>query len=96
MHTFIYPSQDTYINNAEVYRNKNFGIDEILEIYASNLGSELVYESPYWHTAPLTASSYGNEGWLAYTTSSVFIYSGSKWYAFGLTSSAVPGNYLYS
>lgn len=91
MHTFIYPSQDTYINNSPKYRNQNFGLDEILEIYATNNGSKLVYTSPDWHEAPLTASSYGNEGWLAYTTSSIFIYSGSKWYAFGLTSSVVPG-----
>jgi len=90
MHTFIYPTQDTYINNSSKYKNKNFGLDEILEIYASNNGKKLVYTNPYWHDAPLTASSYGNEGWLAYTTSSIFIYSGSKWYAFGLTSSAIP------
>jgi hypothetical protein len=91
MHTFIYPTQDTYINNSSKYKNKNFGLDEILEIYASNDGKKTVYSSPYWYDAPLTASSYGNEGWLAYTTSSIFIYSGSKWRAFGLTSSAVPG-----
>lgn len=91
MHTFIYPTQDTYINNSSKYKNKNFGIDEILEIYASNDGKKTVYSSPYWHDAPLTASSYGNEGWLAYTTSSIFIYSGSKWYTFGVSSSAVPG-----
>lgn len=91
MHTFIYPIQDTYINNSSKYRNQNFGLDEILEIYATNNGSKLVYSSPDWHDAPLTASSYGNEGWLAYTTSSIFIYSGSKWYAFNLTSSVIPG-----
>lgn len=91
MHTFIYPSQDTYINNSSEFRNKNFGIDEILEIYASNIGNTTVYTDPYWHTAPLTASSYGNEGWLAYTTSSIFIYSGSRWYAYNLTSSVIPG-----
>ena len=76
MHTFIYPSQDTYINNSTELSNKNFGIDEILEIYASNKGTTTVYTDPNWHAAPITASSYGNEGWLAYTTSSLFIYSG--------------------
>lgn len=91
MHTFIYPTQDTYINNSSKFINKNFGLDEILEIYASNNGKKLVYSNPYWHDAPLTSSSYGNEGWLAYTTSSIFIYSGSKWRSFGLTSSSVPG-----
>ena len=90
MHIFIYPSQDTYINNSNKFQNKNFGIDEVLEIYASNAGKKTVYADPNWHTAPLTASSYGNNGWLAYTTSSLFIYSGSKWYAFNLTSSVIP------
>ena len=90
MHTFIYPSQDTYINNSSEFIDKNFGIDEILEIYASNKGTTTVYTDPNWHEAPITASSYGNEGWLAYTTSSLFIYSGSKWYAFNLTSSVIP------
>ena len=90
MHTFIYPSQDTYINNSSEFVNKNFGIDEILEIYASNKGTTTVYTDPNWHPAPITASSYGNNGWLAYTTSSLFIYSGSKWYAFNLNSSVIP------
>ena len=96
MHTFIYPSQDTYINNSTDFKNKNFGIDEILEIYASNIGNTTVYTNPIWHDAPLTASSYGNEGWLAYTTSSLFIYSGSKWYAYNLTSSVIPGTSFIS
>jgi hypothetical protein len=90
MHTFIYPSQDTYINNSSEFIDKNFGIDEILEIYASNKGTTTVYTDPNWHEAPITASSYGNEGWLAYTTTSLFIYSGSKWYDFNLTSSVIP------
>ncbi len=90
MHTFIYPSQDTYINNSPEFIDKNFGIDEILEIYASNKGTTTVYTDPNWHPAPVTASSYGNNGWLAYTTSSLFIYSGSKWYSYNLTSSVIP------
>jgi hypothetical protein len=90
MHTFIYSSQDSYINNSEKFINKNFGLDEVLEIYASNKGTTTVYTDPNWHPAPVTASSYGNEGWLAYTTSSFCIYSGSKWYAFSLNSSIIP------
>jgi hypothetical protein len=96
MHTFIYSSQDSYINNSDKYINKNFGLDEILEIYASNLGTKTVYTNPNWHDAPLTASSYGNEGWLAYDTEHIYIYSGSKWYAFGLTSSVVPNTSFIS
>lgn len=96
MHIFIYPSQDTYINNSKQYQNKNFGIDEILEIYASNKGNTTVYTDPNWHTPPLNTSSYGNNGWLAYTTSSLFIYSGSKWYTFNLTSSIIPNTSFIS
>lgn len=96
MHTFIYPSQDTYINNSPEFVNKNFGIDEILEIYASNIGNSVVYTDPVWHDAPQTASSYGNNGWLAYTTSSLFIYSGSAWYAYSLTSSVIPNTSFIS
>jgi len=91
MHTFIYPSQDNFINNAENYKNKNFGIDEILEIYASNDGNELVYTDPVWHPAPTTTSSFGNNGWLAYASSSYFVYSGSQWYISNFTSS-IEGN----
>ena len=96
MHTFIYPSQDTYINNSPEFIDKNFGIDEILEIYASNKGTTTVYTDPNWHPAPVTASSYGNNGWLAYTTSSLFIYSGSAWYAYSLTSSVIPNTSFIS
>ena len=91
MHTFIYPSQDTYINNSSKFIQKNFGLDEVLEVYASNLGSKTVFLNNYWHAVPANTSSYGNEGWLAYSTSSIFIYSGSKWRSFGLTSSVIPG-----
>jgi hypothetical protein len=87
MHNFIYPNQDTYINNSTKYKNKNFGLDEILEVYAGNDGYKLVYSSPDWHPVPETTSSYGNEGWLAYSTSSIYIYSGSKWRTFNLSSS---------
>jgi len=34
MHTFLYPQKDTYITNEVGYANKNFGIDEILELKA--------------------------------------------------------------
>lgn len=32
MHIFVYPEKDTYITNEAQYVNKNFGIDEILEL----------------------------------------------------------------
>ena len=34
MHIFVYPEKDTYITNDLTYVNKNFGIDEILELKA--------------------------------------------------------------
>ncbi len=81
--------------NNDINPVKSIGLlDEVLEIYASNSGKTTVYTDPNWHTPPLTASSYGNNGWLAYTTSSLFIYSGSKWYAYSLTSSVIPNRFL--
>lgn len=85
MHTFIYPSQDTFINSDKQYVNRNFGIDEILEIYASNDGRIFEYTNPIWHAPPCSTSSYGNNGWLAYGTSSYFVYSGSSWYTIPFT-----------
>lgn len=90
MHTFIYSSQDTYINNSNKFIDRNFGLDEILEIYATNHGYKTVYLSSFWHDVPVTSSSYGNEGWLAYDNSNIYIYSGSAWRKFGLTSSVIP------
>jgi hypothetical protein len=37
MHHLIYPSKDTYITNKVGFDNKNFGIDEILEIGTNNI-----------------------------------------------------------
>jgi hypothetical protein len=34
MHTFLYPQKDTYITNKVGYADRNFGIDEILELKA--------------------------------------------------------------
>lgn len=79
MHTFIYPIKDTFINNSKVYRDKNFGIDEMLEIYALNYGNALVYTTPNWYAPPQSSDSYGNEGWLAYDNNFFYSYSGSKW-----------------
>lgn len=91
MHKFIYPAKDTYINNSSKYEGKNFGIDEILEVYASNKGSETLFTSINWHAPPQTTQSYGNEGWLAYSTSSLYIYSGSMWRKFNLVTDTISG-----
>jgi hypothetical protein len=36
MHHFIYPSKDTYITNRSNYEDKNFGIDELLQVGTAN------------------------------------------------------------
>ena len=47
MHTFIFPSKDTYITNLSNLENKNFGIDELLNIscVASIAKSVIKYQS---------------------------------------------------
>ena len=89
MHTFIYPIKDTYINNAKDLRNKNFGIDEILEIYALNYGNSLVYTTPNWYAAPQNSDSYGNQGWLSYDNNFFYTYSGSFWRQYPVASSVI-------
>lgn len=90
MHTFIYPIKDTYINNSKYFIEKNFGIDEILEIYALNNGSRLEYTSTNWHDVPLTSSTYGNEGWLAVDDSYFYVYANGAWRRFAIASADVP------
>lgn len=89
MHTFIYPFKDTFINNNKYFIDKNFGIDEILEIYALNYGNKLEYTSPVWHTPPQNSSSYGNEGWLAFDDSYFYVYSGSYWRRFAIAEATI-------
>lgn len=36
MHTFVFPTKDSYITNESGYELKNFGIDEILELKVEN------------------------------------------------------------
>lgn len=47
MHIFVYPSKDTYITNLNDSSNKNFGIDELLNIscVASSVKSVVKYQS---------------------------------------------------
>ncbi len=55
MHTFLYPQKDTYITNEVGYADKNFGIDEILELrsYPHVKKNLLLYQS-----SSLTSSFY--------------------------------------
>lgn len=92
MHKFIYPSKDTYINNSDEYIDKNFGNDEVLEIYASNQGKKTIYTTLNWLPIPETSQSYGYEGAMAYSTSSVYIYSGSVWRQFSISNDIIGSN----
>lgn len=64
MHTFIFPKQDTFITNETGYENKNFGIDEILELKAKN---QLVSNVSFYVSSSLSGS---------YTTFNVINYIG--------------------
>lgn len=84
MHTFVYPFKDTYINNSKDFANKNFGVDEILELFALNYGSKIEYPSSNWRAVPENSSSYGNEGWFAYDDSYFYVYSNGAWRRFAI------------
>ncbi len=64
MHTFIFPKQDTFITNETGYEDKNFGIDEILELKAQN---QLVSNVTFYESSSLSGS---------YTTFDVINYIG--------------------
>ena len=65
MHTFIFPKQDTFITNETGYADKNFGIDEILEIKAQN---QLIKNVTFYSSASLSGS---------YSTFDILNYTGS-------------------
>ena len=65
MHTFIFPKQDTFITNETGYEDKNFGIDEILEIKAQN---QLISNVTLYSSSSLSGS---------YFTFDVLNYSGN-------------------
>jgi hypothetical protein len=65
MHTFIFPKQDTFITNEVGYADKNFGIDEILELKAQN---QLISNVAFYSSASLSGS---------YSTFDVLNYTGS-------------------
>ncbi len=65
MHTFIFPKQDTFITNETGYADKNFGIDEILEIKAQN---QLLKKVVFYSSSSLSGS---------YSTFDVLNYTGT-------------------
>ena len=57
MHTFLYPQKDTYITNEVGYVNKNFGIDEILELKAH---PNVTRTAIYYQSSSISQSVYTN------------------------------------
>lgn len=57
MHTFLYPQKDTYITNEVGYSNKNFGIDEILELKAH---PNVMPVTVYYQSSSISQSVYTN------------------------------------
>ena len=57
MHTFLYPQKDTYITNEVGYVNKNFGIDEILELKAH---PNVTRTTIYYQSSSISQSVYTN------------------------------------
>lgn len=53
MHHLIYPTKDTYITNESSFTNKNFGIDEILEVKGN---SQIVRTVSVYQSGPITQS----------------------------------------
>ena len=53
MHTFIFPKQNTFITNETGYADKNFGIDEILELKAQN---QLIEKVTFYSSSSLSGS----------------------------------------
>lgn len=57
MHTFLYPQKDTYITNEVGYANKNFGIDEILELKGH---PNVTRTTVYYQSSSVSQSFYNN------------------------------------
>ena len=57
MHTFLYPQKDTYITNEVGYADKNFGIDEILELKAH---PNVTRTTIYYQSSSISQSVYTN------------------------------------
>jgi hypothetical protein len=101
MHTFIFPKQDTFITNETGYADKNFGIDEILELKAQN---QLVTNVTFYSSSSLSGS-YSTFDTLNYTgtvsgsyisgaaESSILYVSGSSQFRSNNYSGYISGTY---
>lgn len=87
MNTCIYPIKDTYISSTEP--TKNFGVDEIIRLYASNSGStEIALKTSDWHPVPDSQTSHGENGWVAYDP------SGNGFYSYQYCSGSMGWKYI--
>ena len=57
MHTFLYPQKDTYITNEVGYADRNFGIDEILELKGQ---PNITRTTVYYQSSSISQSVYTN------------------------------------
>lgn len=89
MHHFIYPSKDTYISNRPGYDDRNFGIDEILQIGTSNVTVR--------HLATTKAYSYTDTIFNNYSVQSFTgIFTGSFRGTASETSGSLSGSGIFS
>lgn len=73
MNTRIYPLQDTYLNSNNI--NKNFGIDEILEIKAKTGEiKEISVPGSPWQPFSTVTSNTGKKGWVAYSNNNYYVW----------------------
>ena len=71
MHHFIYSSQDTYITNRTNLENKNFGIDEILQIGTNNSIQRILSSASLYYYTNEVFSSQGFSNFNGIFTGSV-------------------------
>jgi len=80
VHHFIYPAEDTYISNRSGYEDKNFGIDEILQIGTTNI-PQRVYSATKDY--PYTNAIFNNQQVTYFTAIFTGSFSGTVDFASG-------------
>jgi len=83
MHHFIYPTQDTYVTNRSGLVDKNFGIDEILQIGTSNVIQRVLSTTKDYYYANEIFNSQGFSNFTGIVTGS---FGGSSSFSTGTIS----------
>lgn len=83
MHHFIYPSKDTYITNRTGLEDKNFGIDEILQIGTKNIPQRILNATKEYSYID---TIFTNQGFLDFTGVFTGSLAGSSSFANGTIS----------